>query len=172
MGKISIPKRPTTNTSTKEVIDDATKPTRKSNGKRSGTGNAKLVGSKSNVHTTKAPAKKTRKVDTEKKETKEKSTKVQRSVKEEFDVTKVLPEGYIPEVYKFGKNEGYVFLPRNIFDWITTYSNDWHKRINDFPFYRDMDIIHSLLYYILKDGYVYVQENRYSKFYQIKISEE
>lgn len=169
MTNISIPK-PKTNASSRGVGDEQAP--RKSNGKRSSSTNTKLARGKGNKNTTVSRSKKNSEVDVEKKTTKNPENEKVAKVKEEFDVGSVLPEGYVPEVYKFGKNEGYVYLPRHIFDWLGNHKHDWFKMLDEFPFYMDIDIIRSLLYYIIQDGFVYIQENRNHKFYKVRISEE
>lgn len=169
MTKILIPERPTTNKVSEEVVKNDERK-RKPASKRSSTSDTKLARSKNVKNTSKSRTKKTSKVLDKKKE--EKTERTPNELESTFDVRSVLGERYVPEIEKFGKNEGYVFLPRSIFDWICMYKYDWYKKLNEFPFYRDIDIIRSLLYYIIEDGYVYIQENRYYKFYKIKISEE
>lgn len=74
-----------------------------------------------------------------------------------------LPDNFSPTVIKLGPGNGYVTLPWWIYDWITQ-NPDWKQNPGRFPHHYGIPTLHSLIYFIKREGSVRIRETRNSSF--------
>lgn len=82
-----------------------------------------------------------------------------------------LPENYEPQYFKHGIGAGFLMIPVRVFNFLDENPSNWYLKIDEYPYFSGKDFLHAILYYIIHDGFVNIQELGNNQFYKLTINQ-
>lgn len=88
-----------------------------------------------------------------------------------IDLRTLLPDGFFPKMGKFGIGDGYLPVPYRIINFINDNPSNWYLVFNEYQYFGDSDFFLSIIYYILEDGMVNIQNIQTNDFFRLTIDQ-